>query len=136
MKTGRLIAVMTCLVALVAAGCKKEGSGGAPEGSYTTIDWSTAGAIQGTIHYVKSPPKPIEIDMSQDPACTLGPALYSEQYVVSNGGGFANVFIYIKDGLGNRVYADVYKRQGGVSATAVIVALRLTSASTKSLTWW
>ncbi len=24
---------------------------------------------------------------------------------MSNGGGFANVFIYIKDGLGNRVYA-------------------------------
>jgi len=104
MKTGRLIAVMTCLVALMAAGCKKQGPGGAPGGSYTTIDWSTAGAIQGTVHYVKSPPKAIEIDMSQDPACTLGPTLYSEQYVVNNG-GFANVFIYIKDGLGNRVYA-------------------------------
>jgi plastocyanin len=105
MKTGRMIVVTTCLLALVAAGCKKQTSETASQPSYTTIDWANAGAIQGTVHYAKTPPKPIEIDMNQDPACTLGPTLYSEQYVVSNGGGFANVFIYIKDGLGNRVYA-------------------------------
>ena len=105
MKSARLVVVAAACVVLVVAGCKKESSAGGSTPVYTTIDWSTAGAIQGTVHYSKTPPKPVEIDMNQDPACTLGPTLYSEQYVVSNGGGFANVFIYVKDWLGNKVYA-------------------------------
>ncbi len=104
MKPGRMM-VVPCVILLAVGGCKKESAGTGSAPAFTTIDWSTAGAIQGTVHYVKTLPKPIEIDMNQDPACTLGPTLYSEQYAVSNGGGFANVFIYIKDGLGNRVYA-------------------------------
>lgn len=105
MRAGRVVGLAACLAVLAVAGCKKESSAGGSAPVYTTIDWSTAGAIQGTVHYTKTPPKPVEIDMNQDPACTLGPTLYSEQYVVSNGGGFANVFIYVKDGLGNKVYA-------------------------------
>ncbi|MGC2298020.1 MAG: carboxypeptidase regulatory-like domain-containing protein [Acidobacteriaceae bacterium] len=107
MKAGRLVGLAACVLLLMGTGCKKEGAGtGSGSGPvFTTIDWSTAGAIEGTVHYSKTPPKPVEIDMNQDPACTLGPTLYSEQYVVSNGGGFANVFIYVKDGLGNKVYA-------------------------------
>jgi Carboxypeptidase regulatory-like domain len=106
MKAGRLvIAAAACLAVLAVGGCKKEGAGAGPAPVYTTIDWATAGAIEGTIHYSKTPPKPVLIDMNQDPACTLSPPLYSEQYVVSKDGGFANVFITIKDGLGNKVYA-------------------------------
>jgi plastocyanin len=101
----KLAVAIVALALAGMAGCKKQSTGAGSAPVYTTIDWSTAGAIQGTVHYAGAPPKPIEIDMNQDPACTLGPTLYSEQYVVSNGGGFANVFIYIKDGLGNRVYA-------------------------------
>jgi plastocyanin len=97
--------VVACLAVLAVGGCKKESTGAGPALQFTTIDWSTAGAIQGTVHYAKTPPKPVEIDMNQDPACTLGPTLYSEQLAVSNGGGFGNVFISIKDGLGNKVYA-------------------------------
>ena len=100
MKNWRGVVVAACVAMLMVAGCKKESTT-----AFTTIDWATAGAIQGTVHYSKTPPQPVQIDMSQDPACTLGPTLYSEQYVVSNDGGFANVFIYMKDGLGNKVYA-------------------------------
>jgi plastocyanin len=90
---------------LLASGCRKQASETAsPKPSYTAIDWNTAGTIEGTMHYAGTPPRPIQIDMNQDPACTLGPTNYSEGYVV-NKGGFANVFIYVKDGLGNRVYA-------------------------------
>lgn len=104
MKTRILVASAAALL-LLAAGCKKQAATEtAPKASYTTIDWNTAGTIEGTVHYVGTPPKPIEIDMNQDPACTLGPTNYSEGYVV-NKGGFANVFIYVKDGLGNREYA-------------------------------
>jgi plastocyanin len=104
MRSGRLAVAAACLTVLALGGCKKQSASSEPAQQFTTIDWANAGTIQGTIHYSKTPPKPVQIDMNQDPACTLGPTLYSEQYVVAKDGGFANVFIYIKDGLGNKVY--------------------------------
>lgn len=105
MKAKGMMVAAACLL-VMAAGCKKQaaGTGTTAQPAFTTIDWANAGTIEGTVHYDKTPPKRILIDMSQDPACGLGPANYSEQYVV-NHGGFANVFIYVKDGLGNKVYA-------------------------------
>jgi len=91
-------------VLLLAAGCKKQAAPSAPAVHYTAIDWNTAGTVEGTVHYAGTPPKPIQIDMSQDPACTLGPPNFTEGTVVHDG-GFANVFVYVKDGLGNRIYA-------------------------------
>jgi plastocyanin len=103
MKMGKRVAVAACLV-LLASGCRKQSQAAGPRPVYTTIDWSSAGTIEGTVHYAGTPPKPIQIDMNQDPACTLGPPNYSQGYVV-NHGDFANVFVYVKDGLGNQVYA-------------------------------
>lgn len=70
------------------------------------IDLATAGDISGAIHFTGHAPKPIQIDMLQDPACGFATKTpnYTEQYVVHDG-MMANVFVYIKDGLGNRVYA-------------------------------
>ncbi|HTV16430.1 MAG TPA: carboxypeptidase regulatory-like domain-containing protein [Acidobacteriaceae bacterium] len=104
MKTERIVAAMAIGLLTLAAGCKSQPASTSQTESYTAIDMSTAGTIAGTIHYAKTPPKPIQIDMAQDPACTLGPANYSEGYVVNNG-AMANVFIYVKDGLGNKIYA-------------------------------
>jgi plastocyanin len=105
MKVGRLVFVVACTTVLVVSGCKKQSASGEPAQQFTTIDWANAGTIQGTIHYAKTPPKPVQIDMNQDPACTLGPTLFTEQYVVGKDSGFANVFVSIKDGLGNKQYA-------------------------------
>src|ERR1700691_1333682 len=99
----RIFAAMAMGVLLVAAGCKRQPAA-APQQQYTAIDMSTAGTITGTVHYTKTPPKPVEIDMAQDPACTLSGVNLSEGTVVNNG-GLANVFIYVKDGLGNKIYA-------------------------------
>ena len=89
----------------LAGGCKKSGSeANAPQAQFTTIDWNNAGTITGTVHFSGNAPKPIEIDMSQDPACTLGAKNYSEGYVINNG-AVGNVFVYVKDGLGNKMYA-------------------------------
>ena len=100
----KVLAAAAAALLLLTAGCRKQATETTPKPSYTAVDWNTAGTIEGTVHYVGTPPKPIEIDMNQDPACPLGPTNYSEGYVV-NKGGFANVFIYVQDGLGNRVYA-------------------------------
>ena len=104
MKMERIVAAIAMGVLVAAVGCKSQPAGTSPAAQFTAIDWNNAGTIEGTVHYAKTPPKPVQIDMSQDPACTLGPANYSEGYVVNNG-GFANVFIYVKDGLGNKIYA-------------------------------
>lgn len=103
MKTGRIAVLAVMVAALCVAGCKNKASAPAPKPSYATINWNTAGTIEGTIHYAGTPPKPIRIDMSQDPACNFGPPNTTEGYVV-NQGGMANVFIYVRDGLGNRIY--------------------------------
>lgn len=102
MKAGNVVMVVGIGILLSIAGCKSGNPPTAPQ--YSEIDLTNGGTIQGTVHYAKTPPKPIEIDMSQDPACTLGAKNFSEGYVV-NGGDMANVFLYIKDGLGNRIYA-------------------------------
>lgn len=100
----RLEALALLGLLLAAVGCRSNTAAPAPKPSYTAIDWSTAGTIQGTIHYAGTPPKPILIDMSQDPGCAFGPPNYTEGYVVHDG-GFANVFVYLKSGLGKREYA-------------------------------
>jgi plastocyanin len=100
----KIVAAAAMGLLLLAAGCKSNTAASTPKSSYTAIDWSTAGTIQGTIHYAGTPPKPILIDMSQDPACALSPPNYTEGYVVHQG-GFANVFVYVKSGLGTRVYS-------------------------------
>ncbi|HTW49545.1 MAG TPA: carboxypeptidase regulatory-like domain-containing protein [Acidobacteriaceae bacterium] len=104
MKTERIVAAMAMGILALPAGCKSQPASTGPQEQYTAIDMSTAGTIEGTVHYAKTPPKPVQIDMAQDPACTLGPPNYSEGYVVNNG-DMANVFIYVKDGLGNKIYA-------------------------------
>ena len=96
--------VVAGVAAMTLAGCKKANEAGS-QPAFTTVDWANAGTITGVVRYTKTPPKLVQIDMNQDPACTLGPALYTEQYVVAKDGGFANVFVYVKDGLGNKVYA-------------------------------
>jgi plastocyanin len=56
-------------------------------------------------------PQRIEIDMAQDPACAMSPygKNLTEAIVSQNdgakGGKLANVYVYVKDGLGNKVYA-------------------------------
>ena len=103
MKMKSVLAGAACVL-VMAAGCKKQTAPAAPAQHYTAIDWNDAGTIEGTIHVDGSAPKPIQIDMAQDPACTSGPANYTEGYVVNNG-AMANVFVYVKEGLGDKVYA-------------------------------
>ncbi len=102
------------LLILAVAGCNKKTSVNkaaetvaAPKPLPTaTIDPATAGTISGTIHFTGKAPAPIVIDMAQDPACSLATKTpnRTEQFVVHNG-KLANVLVYIKTGLGDRLYA-------------------------------
>jgi plastocyanin len=105
MPVKKFFTLALCSLLLAAAGCKKSStSAPAPVKNYTTIDWANSGTISGTIHFTGKAPKPILIDMGQDPVCSLASANYTKQYVVS-GAGLQNVFVYIKSGLGSKAYA-------------------------------
>ncbi|AXC10514.1 Copper binding protein, plastocyanin/azurin family [Acidisarcina polymorpha] len=103
-------AISMVAVVLLSAGCNKTANrsevapGAGPAATYTQIDVNTAGTISGTINFAKKAPPRIEIDMAQDPACSLSSdPNYSEQYMIKDG-KLQNVFIYVKDGLGNKIY--------------------------------
>ncbi len=98
------------IVVLLAGGCKRSATSSAgasaatPAATYVQIDYATSGAISGTIKFAKKAPPRIEIDMAQDPACSLSADQnFSEQYMVKDG-KLQNVFVYVKDGLGNKLY--------------------------------
>lgn len=66
------------------------------------IDPATVATVYGTVSFDGTAPKPQKIDMSDDPGCKG--ANYSEA-LVANDGKLANVFVYVKEGLGNRAFA-------------------------------
>ena len=73
----------------------------APAAPATPIDPATAATVNGTVKFDGTAPKPSKIDMSQDPACK---GTNEAENMVVSGGDLANVFVYVKDGLGNRMF--------------------------------
>jgi plastocyanin len=106
-KTVWLIAGMCALLVLAACNKKEEAPAPAAETpaasapAATPIDPATVATVSGTVKFDGTAPKPAKIDMSQDPGCKG--TNESENTVVSNG-DLANVFVYVKDGLGNRTF--------------------------------
>ena len=97
-----------CALLTLAACSKKENteqSNNAPTESAapaaTPIDPATVATIKGTVKFDGTAPKPSKIDMSQDPGCK---GTNEAENIVVSGGDLANVFVYVKDGLGNRTF--------------------------------
>jgi plastocyanin len=103
------IGALTLCALLVLAACskKEETPASSPmaeqpaQPAATPIDPATVASVSGTVKFDGAAPKASKIDMSQDPGCK-GPN-EAENIVVSNG-DLANVFVYVKDGLGNRTF--------------------------------
>ena len=68
------------------------------------VDAATAGTISGKVVIEGTAPANAVIKMGSDPACGSA-EMRGETYVVDNG-GLENVFVYIKDGLGNKYIFD------------------------------
>jgi plastocyanin len=71
------------------------------------VDASTAGDVKGTVTIDGVAPKNAAIRMNADPKCVSfnKTPQFQETYTVgSDGKSLANVFVYVKDGLGNYVY--------------------------------
>ncbi len=84
-------------------------SGGAPAPAATTpppnakrVDETTAGSVTGKVTFEGAAPASAPIKLDSDPACAQQHpgGLPPDSFVVSNG-GLENVFVYVKDGLGD-----------------------------------
>ncbi|HXH25413.1 MAG TPA: carboxypeptidase regulatory-like domain-containing protein, partial [Vicinamibacterales bacterium] len=73
----------------------------APAVTSNPVDPATAATVQGTVRLEGTPPPAEPIDMRADPYCERQGTARTEHFVVGGGGGLANVFVYVKDGLGN-----------------------------------
>src|SRR5262245_34383930 len=111
-KTWLLAGTAIMLGLVITAGCgKKEEEQPAATATpaaapaATPIDPATAASVSGTVKFEGAVPKPAKIDMSQDANCKGSNT--AENIVVSDG-HLANVFVYVKEGLGTRTF-DVPK---------------------------
>ncbi|MBI4263590.1 MAG: hypothetical protein HY657_04385 [Acidobacteria bacterium] len=64
------------------------------------VDPATAGAIAGRVAFEGTAPKPAPIRMDSDPNCQAGGAT-DQTILLGQGGALQNVFVYVKDGLGD-----------------------------------
>ena len=112
MKTNKwlVFCVLSSLVLSAGCGKKEEEQPAAPAAATsapaaTPIDPATAGSVSGTVKFDGAAPRAAKIDMGQDPNCAGSNT--AENVVVADG-KLANVFVYVKEGLGNRTF-DVPK---------------------------
>jgi plastocyanin len=105
-----MLALALCALLVLAACNKKENTEqsnnmaeqpAASAPAATPIDPATVATVTGTVKFDGPAPKASKIDMSQDPACKGG---NEAETIVVDGGNLANVFVYVKDGLGNRTF--------------------------------
>ena len=98
-----LIAMVT--TALVAAACGGGESSGGADRPAPNARADGPGVVTGRISFEGEPPVRTPVRMSADPNCTPSEAqALSETTIVGPDGGLQNVFIHVKDGLGDRVY--------------------------------
>jgi plastocyanin len=94
--------VFTALVATLAAACGGgEKAAPAPAAPVANpVDAATAGAVTGKVSFMGTPPPSETISMSSDPRC-MNAGAKTETVIVGGDGSLQNVFVYVKDGLGN-----------------------------------
>ena len=111
----KLLGLSSLALAAVLAGC---GGGNQPPAETAktesapaaapaaAIDSATVGEITGKVSFTGTKPTMPRIRMDAVPACTQvsKEPVFSEEVVVNDNGTLRDVFVYVKDGLGNRTF--------------------------------
>jgi hypothetical protein len=98
----RIVPCVMVTAALVAAAC---GGGGAENRPAPNAKADGPGVITGRITFDGPRPERTQVRMAADPNCKPdSEEALSDALVVAEDNGLRNVFVHIKDGLGDRVY--------------------------------
>jgi len=106
----RSMKALLLLTAVLTAACgggtaNVPASSGAAAPAVNPVNPETAGNVTGRIVFEGTPPAPQPIKMASDPKCAGdGTTTMTESVIVGDGGALQNVFVYVKDGLGNLVF--------------------------------
>jgi len=107
------------------------GSGAAaPAAAPAAIDSATSATVSGKVTFAGTPPAPSPIKLSSDPYCQKANAgLMTETELVGPGGAVQNVFVYVKDGLGDKTFTTpsdpVVLDQKGCQYTPHVIGIQI-----------
>jgi len=97
----RALVQVLALVALV--GC---GGGGAPKRPVTPLDHTTTGTVEGEVRVDGTPPASTQLTVGTFPGCSVaGGGTVSAGDVLVADGRVQNAVVWVKSGLGDRVFA-------------------------------
>jgi plastocyanin len=95
------LAALVCAAAAAACGGSQEAVVDAPAAVVENpVDPATAATISGSVMLVGMPPAPQPINRRSDPYCDKLGLATTEDILAGNNGTLRNVFVYVKDGLG------------------------------------
>jgi len=98
---------LSASVAACGGGQETTSTTSAPAAGAMKVDTATAGEVKGMVSLDGTAPANEPIRMNADPVCVKahsGPQTAETIVVGADGKSLANVFVYVKDGLGNYVY--------------------------------
>jgi hypothetical protein len=107
LKTSPLIAILVAAVACGGGGGEADTGGEATttEQAGPVVSPDSAAAITGVVNFEGTAPAGEPIDMSEEPVCAEKHAEQPmKQHAMVNDGKLANVFVYVKEGLGDRTF--------------------------------
>jgi plastocyanin len=80
--------------------------GGGAAGPVTKIDPATAATLSGKVSYEGEKPKPRQIRMDAEASCAAlhKEPVYSEEVVLNDNNTLQYVFVYVKEGLGDKTF--------------------------------
>jgi plastocyanin len=102
MRSSGFVVAVGLLVVSVACGGKEAAA--PPAAAAPSVDPSTAGTVTATVTFEGAVPAPEMIMLTGDPKCVSengAPQRADERIVVGDHQALQNVFVYVKDGLGN-----------------------------------
>jgi plastocyanin len=94
--------MLACASFAAACGGGTQESTAPPPPTENPVDPATAGTITGRVTFAGTAPTLPALRMDSDPNCSQqGATAPNESVVVGSNGALQNVFVYVKDGLGN-----------------------------------
>jgi plastocyanin len=103
----RPVAAFVLVAAAACSGGEKAAPPAGPPPGALKVDASKAANVTGRVVFEGAPPENAPVKMESDPACLrTNPEGQRLEHFVVKDGGLDNVFVYVKDGLGN-YYFDV-----------------------------